>query len=546
MAKAIAALEKGMAGGFLQTSSATVLRRLVVNVNLGSADRDILTSFLTEGASAGYAPQSGEIVGILKQMKDTMEAAMKEAKEVEALTKAIEEKLVRLGELGVELVDMKEDLDDTAESLEEDKKFLADLDKICEEKKKDWEYRSNMRAQELLAIAETIKFLNDDDALELFKKTLPSASFLQMQVGEKELRQSALTALEGRRGQKDFRLDLIALAIRGKKVSFEKVIKMIDDMVALLGKEQITDDEKKGMCEADIDTAEDEIKELEYAIKTLEKNIEDATAAVATLTDEIAALIAGIEALDKSVAEATETRKAEHEDFVETMAADNAAAQILGIAKNRLNKFYNPVLYKAPPKRELSEDERITLNFGGTLAPTQPPAGIAGTGVAVLTQAAPPPPPETYGAYAKKGEESRGVIAMIDLLIKDLENEITTMTAEEKAAQEDYETFMADSAAKRAADSQAVEEKEATKANLEADLQKMGEEKKGKLSELMATEEFLHNLHLDCDWLLKNFDLRKEARAGEIDALKKAKAVLSGADYSLAQVAAQRRVRAGF
>merc|ERR1719482_2077830 len=483
----------------------------------------------------------------MKEAKEAEEEAIRvyeelmaaKTKEVEALTKAIEEKLVRLGELGVELVDMKEDLDDTEKS-------LADLDKLCEEKKKDWEYRSNMRAQELLAIAETIKFLNDDDALELFKKALPSASFLQMQVGEKELRQSALKALEGRRGQKDFRLDLIALAIRGKKVSFEKVIKMIDDMVALLGKEQITDDEKKGMCEADIDTAEDEIKELEYAIKTLEKNIEDATAVVATLTDEIAALIAGIEALDKSVAEATETRKEEHEDFVETMAADNAAAQILGIAKNRLNKFYNPVLYKAPPKRELSEDERITLNFGGTLAPTQPPAGIAGTGVAVLTQAAPPPPPEMYGAYAKKGEESRGVIAMIDLLIKDLENEITTMTAEEKAAQEDYEKFMADSAAKRAADSASVAEKEATKVGLEGDLQKMGEEKKAKLSELMATEEYLHNLHLDCDWLLKNFELRKEARAGEVDALKKAKAILSGADYSLAQVAAQRRVRAGF
>merc|ERR1719238_1932061 len=192
--------------------------------------------------------------------------------------------------------------------------------------------------------------------------------------------------------------------------------------------------------------------------------------------------------------------------------------------------------------------------MGGTLAPTSPPGGIAGTGVttfaqvakAAVSRGAPPPPPETYGAYAKKGEESRGVIAMIDLLIKDLENEITTMTAEEKAAQEDCEQFMADSAAKRAADSQAVAEKEATKASLEGDLQKMGEEKKGKLSELMATEERLHNLHLDCDWLLKNFDLRKEARAGEIDALKKAKAILSGADYSLAQVAAQRRVRAGF
>merc|ERR1719247_3904344 len=210
-------------------------------------------------------------------------------------------------------------------------------------------------------------------------------------------------------------------------------------------------------------------------------------------------------------------------------------------------KFYNPKLYKPPAKRELSGKERIVVSMGGTLAPTQPAGGIAGTGVTVLSQrGAPPPPPETYGAYAKKGEESGGVIAMIDLLIKDLENEITTMTAEEKAAQEDYEKFMADSAAKRAADSQAVEEKEATKANLEADLQKMGEEKKGKLSELMATEELLHNLHLDCDWLLKNFELRKQARAGEIDALKKAKAILSGADYSLAQVATQRRLRAGF
>merc|ERR1719207_147780 len=151
------------------------------------------------------------------------------------------------------------------------------------------------------------------------------------------------------------------------------------------------------------------------------------------------------------------------------MAADTAAEQLLQLAKNRLNKFYNPKLYKPPPKRELSEEERITVSLGGTAPPTPPPGGIAGTGVTALAQReAPPPPPETYGAYAKKGEESSGVIAMIDLLIKDLSTEMTTITAEEKNAQEDYVKFMADSADKRAADSKLIEEKEETKANTEA------------------------------------------------------------------------------
>merc|ERR1719158_991479 len=110
------------------------------------------------------------------------------AAEIEALTKAIEEKLVRLGEAGVELVNLKEDLDDTQTSLAEDKKFLADMDKICEEKKKEWAERSKTRADELVALADTIRILNDDDALDLFKKTLPSPSLLQVRLGAKEVK----------------------------------------------------------------------------------------------------------------------------------------------------------------------------------------------------------------------------------------------------------------------------------------------------------------------------------------------------------------------
>merc|ERR1719395_488439 len=204
---------------------------------------------------------------------------------------------------------------------------------------------------------------------------------------------------------------------------------MIDEMVALLAKEQADDEAQKLYCEEAIDKAEDDIKELEHAIGNLESSIADTKEAIATLTEEIKALVDGIAALDKAVAEATENRREENEDFVETMASDTAALQILDLAKNRLNKFYNPKLYKAPPKRVLTEEERITLNMGGTLAPTAAPGGIAGTGVTVLADVsehnAPPPPPATAAAFSKKSEESNGVIAMIDLMIKDLTQEMT-------------------------------------------------------------------------------------------------------------------------
>ena len=102
------------------------------------------------------------------------------------------------------------------------------------------------------------------------------------------------------------------------------------------------------------------------------------------------------------------------------MAANNAAVDLLKFAMNRFNKFYNPSQYQLHPKRQLSEDEQITLNMGGTLAPTDAPGGIAGTGIG-LVQAAPPPPPEANLAYKKKGEESNGVIQMIKTIIADVE-----------------------------------------------------------------------------------------------------------------------------
>merc|ERR1719387_3166176 len=122
---------------------------------------------------------------------------------------------------------------------------------------------------------------------------------------------------------------------------------------------------------------------------------------------------------------------------------------------------------------------------------------------------------------------------MMDLLVKDLDKEMTEATAEEKNAQGDYVQFMADSAAKRAEDSKSVTDKEAAKADLEAALQEQTSKKASTAQELAATLEYIASLHAECDWLVQYYEVRKEARAGEIDALGKAKAILSGADYAL-------------
>merc|ERR1719502_2361992 len=347
-----------MAGSFLQSTDAQVLKKLLLaKNNIDDYSREELTAFLSN--SADYAPASGQITGILKQMTDTMNADLAEAtatennaikayeelmaakeKEVNALTKAIEEKMVRLGKLQVSIVEMKEDLDDTQKALLEGKKFLADLGKNCELKTKEHEENMKMRSEELVALADTVKILNDDDALDLFKKTLPgSASFVQMEVGADSQRQQALAMIKAAEHKGRPELNFIALALQGKKVDFSKVIKMIDDMVATLGTEQQDDNDKKEYCDLQFDAADDKKKGLERSVSQLEKAIAKEEEAIATLADEIKALEEGIVALDKSVAEATEQRKEENAEYTELMANDAAAKELLGFAKNRLNKF---------------------------------------------------------------------------------------------------------------------------------------------------------------------------------------------------------------
>lgn len=413
---------------------------------------------------------------------------------------------------------------------------MSELKKDCKTKAAEQEERSSTRAQEMIALADTIKLLNDDQAATLFKKSLPSASLLQVQVTSHELLQEARQVLTApaARLPRDPRVSLIAMTMRGRKVNFGKVVTMIDKMIDLLGKEQKDDDEKKTYCREEFDKAEDEKKSLEQSISDGKKTVANAKEMVATLTDEIAKIAAGLDEMDKAVAEATKQRKSENKAYVEELAANNAAVEILGIAKNRLNKFYNPKLASLRQKDAVAK--------GGTPAQREPPdRGAAGNGVVAeafsfLQASSGQREARSPSLVETQKEGASGVLAMIGTITRDIQKQITEMKVQEKESQVEYEQFMKESSAKRAADAKGISAKEAAKAEAEAKTQKHGQEVKSATAEAMANAEYLHGLHVECDWFMKNHGVRQEARTSEISALKQAKAVLSGADYSFLQV----------
>jgi len=279
--------------------------------------------------------------------------------------------------------------------------------------------------------------------------------------------------------------------------------------------EQVDDDSKKEYCTMQLDMVEDKAKELTTKVEDLKVSIEEKKELIKVSEGELKELAKSIKKLDKAVSDATYQRKAENDEYTELMSGNNAAKELLNFAKNRLNKFYNPKLYKSPPKAEATEFVQISLHNNGDEAP--------------------PPPPETFGAYSKKSGETTGVIQMIDLLIRDLDKEMDEARVGEKNAQKEYEDMMQDSAEKRAADNKSVGAKAAAKAEAETGLVADEESKMAEFNELTATKQYESQLHSECDWLMQNFDLRKSMRADEMDNLKQAKAVLSGADFSLLQ-----------
>merc|ERR1719440_2603490 len=334
-------------------------------------------------------------------------------------------------------------------------------------------------------------------------------------------------------------LELIELQMKAKKVDFSKMLAMINGMVDVLHEEQRDDDTQKTFCDSDIEKSTREKKDTEEAVAASQAFIEETTAESAATGEEIATLQKEIKALDKSVAEATEQRKEEHAEFLVFQQQTNAALQLIDKAKNRLMKFYKPAFYKAAPTKELTEEEEIyDMSGRSDMIATAAPDYIAGTSQTVYAQikvhshAAPPPPPETWGAYQKKEGKSSGVMALMDMLLKELSGDMTDAEHEEETSQKDYERLMSDSQATRAQNAKSITDKEAAKADMDTPVEETKSKLDSQQASLAAIKQYILQLHANCDFIIENYDLRKAARENELSSLANAKAVLSGADFS--------------
>merc|ERR550514_1815793 len=502
MGNAIPALEKGMgAASLLQAPNglADRIKRLVQSSSAATDfDRQQVTAFLEQKEGQDYAPQSGQIVGILKSMKDEMEGDLKKmvadeatavkgfgdlkaSKESEVATagEAVRTKTARSGTLAVSVVQTQADIGDTEDEQADGEKFLASLMKACPEQEALYAEHEKTRAEEVSAISEAINVLNDDDALDVFKKAAPSALLQEGKKGQTGFLQAASMSAKVSKAQKlldglasskvhSQRMALMLYSTRSKlraqvrgmqAPSFGNISGMVDDMIVLEEEEQEGDDHQKPWCNGEFEKEDREEKSEKGEISRLDAEILEETDVIAGLDEEIKALTEEIAGLDKAVAQATETRKEEHTEYQETLALTKTAIELIGKAKNKLLKFYNPALYKPPPKKELAADDQIIANLG-FFAQVSVHRGHRSHFVQ-------PEMPEGV-SYEKKTQKSGGVMALMDMITKDLTASLAEIEHDESTAQKDYVELMSDSQATRATDTKSITDKEAAKAEITA------------------------------------------------------------------------------
>merc|ERR1719271_248776 len=288
---AIAALEKGMGKSFIQQNAKSVVRLEKIVKAASSVDEyeksEILGLLQGKNPFGDYSAASGEIVGMLKAMKDEMDkdlggaigdeetaakgfeelAAAKKA-EISAASEAIESKTVRSGDLAVSVTTTADDIEDTTSEMKETEAFLANLASQCALKKKEWAAHQSMRAEEISAISEAIKVLNDDDALDLFKKTLSlsqtSSVLLQSKsTAARAERARTVLAAASKVSAHATTLSLLEAQLKAKKVDFSKITEQIDGMVKVLEAEQKEDDDTKVFCTTEIEKADAEKADTE-------------------------------------------------------------------------------------------------------------------------------------------------------------------------------------------------------------------------------------------------------------------------------------------
>ncbi|KAL9139361.1 putative conserved tandem protein 10, partial [Amphidinium carterae] len=462
-----------------------------------------------------YAPQSGEIFGILRQMLETFEAnlsdsqkeelanqkayeELKAAKEAQiaAGTAQIDKKTQELATTDEKNAQAKVDVEDTKNSLSADEQFLMMLKEKCAMTDKEWEERQKTRQLEMEAVSKALAVLSSDDAHDLFTRTF-NPSLVQTESAAHSERRSRASKLLASVAKKFNNPRLSTLATQVKLDAFTKVKQAIDDMIAALLKEKAEEIKHRDFCISNFNE-----NQLETEKKTREKEdltalIEDLEMTIKQLTEAIDTLKAEVAEMQVQLKRAGEDREKENKEFQTTVADQRETQKLLTAALGILKEFY------AAKGASFAQGK-------------QEPAG-------------PPPPPgfETY----KKNEASSGVMGMIQQIVDDAKAMEKDTIRDEEDAQKAYEDFVKETNASIEAKSKNIVNKSEAKAKAEVDHVKATQDKEGVMLELEQLSNYNAQLHTSCDFVLKNFDIRQTARDEEVEALKQAKAILSGAKF---------------
>merc|ERR1719324_1610452 len=280
--------------------------------------------------------------------------------------------------------------------------------------------------------------------------------------------------------------------------AFVRVKKAIDDMIAELLKQKEDEIKQKDFCVDGFNENERQTTEKTREKVDLETLIEDLTMKIDELHKAIETLKAEIGELQVQMKRAGEDRDKENKEFQQTVAEQRATQVLLTKALDVLKGFYD----KKAKAAVLVQKE---------------PAG--------------PPPPPGFKAY-KKNAAAGGVMGLIQQII----NDAAAMEAEAIKGEEDalaaYNTFVTDTNASIDAKAKDIINKSEEKAKLEAERVEAEEQKAEVLAELENLSNENADLHKACDYVLKNFEIRQTARDEEVEALKQAKAILSGSKFS--------------
>jgi len=461
----------------------------------------------TQGYYPSYSAQSGQIVGILKQLKEQMEATLSEEQqtermragafeelrtakvaEIEEAEKLAEAKEDQKARTDNELAEAKEDLAAENGALSETERFLMNLEENCASGAANFDKRKAARLEEIKAVSETIAILQSDDARDAMSGTFNS--FVQIGSSHGAGRKVAATILR-RAAAKMGSPSLSALATTVELDAFTKVKKAIDGMVAQLKVEQADEVKKTDWCKDSLQENEMSIAKTETSKDDLVAKIDLLDSNIVTYSKEVAAAKANIVELQTNLQRASEDRKAENLEFQNTISDQTVTIAVLRKAVNRLSKFY---------------DQEFLLQ----------------------TKQTPPGPEMEYS----KNSGGHSAMSLLEKLIQDARNLIVNSRSSEGEAQTAYESMVADTNA----NVKALTNEVIGKTKAKAKTSKAHSGAQSDLTDTVDELEGLHgegnSLHTQCDYLLKNFDLRQTARAQEIEALQQAKSVLSGANLS--------------